>query len=45
MGYPNDLALASLRLSLSRYNTVEEVQTIVEATVEAVQEVRARRWR
>jgi cysteine desulfurase len=43
MGYTDDLAMASLRISLSHYNTAEEVRAIVEAMPDAVREARSRR--
>jgi cysteine desulfurase len=40
MGYPNNLARASLRLSLSRYNTPKEIQTVIELLPSLVNKAR-----
>jgi cysteine sulfinate desulfinase/cysteine desulfurase-like protein len=42
MGYPKELAMASLRLSLSRYNTAGEVAAVIEILPKALKEARAK---
>ena len=41
MGLPDDLAYASLRFGIGRFNTEEEIDFVIEKTIEAVRDLQA----